>query len=149
MRPKEDSLLLPPAPAPERPRFSLRTILTSLGPGLLVSLAYIDPGNLEADLQLGAYTALTQSWVVFWSTAESLVLQELAARYGVVTGSNLAEAVREAYPVWVTWAFYLNMEIAVMGADLQEMLGAAMALRHRDTPSTPQPRRPARATSTT
>ena len=129
MRPKEDSLLLPPAPAPERPRFSLRTFLTSLGPGLLVSLAYIDPGNLEADLQLGAYTALTQSWVVFWSTAVSLVLQELAARYGVVTGSNLAEAVREAYPVWVTWAFYLNMEIAVMGADLQEMLGAAMALR--------------------
>ena len=54
----------------------------------------------------------------------SLVLQELAARYGVVTGSNLAEAVREAYPVWVTWAFYLNMEIAVMGADLQEMRSA-------------------------
>ena len=75
MRPKEDSLLLPPAPAPERPRFSLRTFLTSLGPGLLVSLAYIDPGNLEADLQLGAYTALTQSWVVFWSTVVSLVLQ--------------------------------------------------------------------------
>ena len=98
MRPKEDSLLLPPAPAPERPRFSLRTFLTSLGPGLLVSLAYIDPGNLEADLQQGAYTRFRLVWVLWWATVMGLVLQEMSARLGVVTGKSLSEMARMKKP---------------------------------------------------
>ena len=67
------------------------------GPGWLMSLAYIDPGNLESDLQSGAYTGYQLLWVVFLSTVCGFILQTLALRLGNVTKRNLAEVCSEEY----------------------------------------------------
>ena len=78
--------------------FSWRKLWAFTGPGWLMSLAYLDPGNLEADLQQGAYTRYQLLWVLLWATALGLLLQEMAARLGVSTGLALAEAGRKYYP---------------------------------------------------
>ena len=69
----------------------LYTLWKFTGPGWLMSIAYLDPGNLEADLQSGAYTGYQLLWMLFWATMGGLLLQVLAARLGVVTGKNLAQ----------------------------------------------------------
>ena len=63
--------------------WSWRKFAAFAGPGWLMSLAYLDPGNPESDLQLGAYTRYSLLWVLFWATAGGLLLQEMAARLGV------------------------------------------------------------------
>ena len=93
-----------------------------------MSLAYLDPGNLEADLQQGAYTNYTLLWVLFWATALGLLLQEMAARLGVVTGKTLAEAARAEYPLATSYVLYAMMELAIIGSDVQEVLGSAIGL---------------------
>ena len=65
-------------------RFSWKKLWAFTGPGFLMSLAYLDPGNLEADLQQGAYTSYSLVWVLFWATVMGLLLQEMSARLGVV-----------------------------------------------------------------
>ena len=72
-------------------RFSLKKLLRFMGPGWVMSLAYLDPGNLEADLQQGAYTNYNLVWVLWWSTVAGLLLQELSSRLCIVTHMNLAE----------------------------------------------------------
>lgn len=94
----------------------------------MMSLAYLDPGNLEADLQQGAYTNYTLLWVLFWATALGLLLQEMAARLGVVTGKTLAEAARAEYPLATSYVLYAMMELAIIGSDIQEVLGSAIGL---------------------
>ena len=75
-----------------------KTLWAFIGPGWLMSIAYLDPGNLESDLQAGAYGGFDLIWVLFVATVVGLVLQILAARLGVVTGRNLAEMCRLEYP---------------------------------------------------
>jgi len=98
------------------------------GPGWLMSLAYLDPGNLESDLQQGAYTGNKLVWVLFWATAMGLILQEMSARLGIVTGRDLAQTVRAGYPRWLNYVIYVNMEIAVIGSDIQEVVGTGIAI---------------------
>ena len=107
---------------------SWRKLWAFCGPGWLMSLAYLDPGNLEADLQQGAYTRFRLVWVLWWATVMGLVLQEMSARLGVVTGKSLSETARERYPRWVSNAVYVNMEVAVIGSDIQEVVGSAIAI---------------------
>jgi len=109
-------------------RFSLRKLLRFMGPGWLMSLAYLDPGNLESDLQQGSYTGLQIVWVLWWATVMGLILQELSSRIGCVTGSDLAQCVRGYYPRWLNYVVYANMEIAVIGSDIQEVVGSGIAL---------------------
>jgi hypothetical protein len=90
-------------------------------PGWLMSLAYLDPGNLESDLQEGAYTGYRIVWVLWWATVMGLILQEMSARIGIVTGRDLAQTVRSGYPRWLNYTIYVNMEIAVIAADIQEV----------------------------
>ena len=113
----------PCADTPPRFHFSWRKLLKFTGPGWLMSLAYLDPGNLESDLQQGAYTGLRLVWVLFWATVMGLMLQILAARIGVVTGRDLAETVRQEYPRWLNYVIYGMMEIAVIGSDIQAIAG--------------------------
>ena len=108
--------------------FSWRKLWRFAGPGWLMSLAYLDPGNLESDLQQGAYTGLRLTWVLWWATVMGLILQEMSARLGVVTGKDLAQTIREHYPRWLTYVVYVMMEIAVIGSDIQEVVGSAIAL---------------------
>lgn len=75
---------------PLRFRFSFRKLWRFMGPGWLMSLAYLDPGNLESNVQQGAYTGFNILWVLWWATVVGLILQELSARLGVVTGRDLA-----------------------------------------------------------
>ncbi|CAE8624133.1 unnamed protein product, partial [Polarella glacialis] len=78
-------------------QFSARTFLLYAGSGWLMSLAYLDPGNLESDLQSGAYMRYSLLWVLLACTLVGLLLQVLAARLGVVTGRNLAQTCRLHY----------------------------------------------------
>jgi len=109
-------------------KFSWRKLWAFTGPGWLMSLAYLDPGNLEADLQQGAYTRYSLLWVLLWATALGLLLQEMAARLGVVSGKALAEMGREVYPRRTSYMLYVMMELAIVGSDIQEVLGSAIGL---------------------
>jgi NRAMP (natural resistance-associated macrophage protein)-like metal ion transporter len=118
----------PPPGEPLKFRFSWRKLWRFTGPGWLMSLAYLDPGNLESSLQMGAYTRFALLWVLWWATVMGLLLQEMSARLGLVTGQDLAQMVRAHYPRWVTYVVYVMMEIAVIGADIQEVVGSGVAL---------------------
>lgn len=94
---------------------SWRTLWVYAGPGWLMSIAYVDPGNLESDLQAGAYGGYQLIWVLFGSTVMGFFLQVLAARLGVVTGKNLAEMCTSEYPRWASLVLWVMTEIAIIG----------------------------------
>lgn len=79
-------------------RFSFRKLWAFSGPGFLMSIAYLDPGNIESDLQSGTVAEFRLLWVLMWATFLGLLMQRLAARIGVVTGRHLAELCYELYP---------------------------------------------------
>jgi len=122
---QEDTEMMP-FDAPET-RFSCKTFLKYMGPGWLMSLAYLDPGNLESDLQSGAYTGYSLVWVLFTCTMAGLLLQILAARLGVVTGYNLAQTCRMHYSRCTSLTIWIMTEVAIIGADVQEVVGSAIA----------------------
>ena len=72
-------------------KFSFRKLLAFCGPGFLMSIAYLDPGNVESDLQSGTVARYRLLWVLMWATVLGLMMQRLAARLGTVTGLHLAE----------------------------------------------------------
>lgn len=114
----------------ESPRsFSWRLFWAYTGPGWLMSMAYLDPGNLEADLQSGAYTRYELLWVVLLSTVAGGCYQVLAARLGAVTGKHLAQLCRSEYPRAVSLALWVMTELAIIGSDVQEVLGSAIAFQ--------------------
>ena len=96
----DDDIGTPPEDpnGPIKFQFSWRKLWRFAGPGWLMSLAYLDPGNLEADLQQGAYTRYQLLWVLWWSTVAGWILQVLSARLGVVTGRDLAQTCRDEWP---------------------------------------------------
>ncbi|XP_050407510.2 uncharacterized protein LOC126822588 [Patella vulgata] len=109
-------------------QFSFRKLWMFTGPGFLMSIAYLDPGNIESDLQTGALAKYKLLWVLMWSTVMGLVLQLLAARLGCVTGMNLAEVCNKEYPIIPRIALWLMVEIAIIGSDIQEVIGSAVAI---------------------
>ena len=111
------------------PPFSWKKLWLFTGPGFLMSIAYLDPGNLESDLQSGAVAGYALLWLLMWATVMGLVLQLLSARIGVATGRDLAELCREEYPLWARIVLWLMTEVAIIGADIQEVIGSAIALR--------------------
>lgn len=106
----------------------LRLFFKYAGPGWLMSLAYLDPGNLEADLQGGAYTGYQLLWILFVSHVIGFAMQVLAARLGAVSGRHLAEHCRDEYPRVVANVLWVMTELAIIGADIQEVVGTAIAL---------------------
>ncbi|CAN6329614.1 unnamed protein product [Urochloa humidicola] len=111
------------------PPFSWRKLWLFTGPGFLMSIAFLDPGNLEGDLQAGAVAGDTLLWLLMWATAMGLLVQLLAARLGVATGRHLAELCRDEYPDWARRALWLMAEVAMVGADIQEVIGSAIAIK--------------------
>jgi manganese transport protein len=105
-----------------------RRMLAFAGPAYLVSVGYMDPGNWATDLQGGAQFGYRLLWVLVMSNAMAVLLQTLGARLGIVTGRDLAQACRAAYPRPVNLALWLLCEIAIVACDLAEVLGAAIAL---------------------
>ncbi|RZC94446.1 hypothetical protein C5167_026180 [Papaver somniferum] len=105
-----------------------KNFLAHVGPGFLVSLAYLDPGNLETDLQAGANHGYELLWVILIGLIFALIIQSLAANLGVTTGKHLAEICKAEYPVFVKICLWLLAELAVIAADIPEVIGTAFAL---------------------
>lgn len=110
------------------PPFSWKKLWLFTGPGFLMSIAFLDPGNLEGDLQAGAIAGYSLLWLLMWATAMGLLVQLLAARLGVATGRHLAELCREEYPTWARLVLWVMAELALIGADIQEVIGSAIAI---------------------
>jgi NRAMP (natural resistance-associated macrophage protein)-like metal ion transporter len=91
-------------------------------------IAYIDPGNLEADLQTGAQTGYALLWLLLFSTACGFLLQSLSAKLGVATGRHLAQHCRSRYARPLRIMLWLMAETAIIGSDVQEVIGTAVAL---------------------
>ncbi|XP_035242767.1 natural resistance-associated macrophage protein 2 isoform X1 [Anguilla anguilla] len=107
--------------------FSFRKLWAFTGPGFLMSIAYLDPGNIESDLQSGAKAGFKLLWVLLGATIIGLLLQRLAARLGVVTGMHLAEVCNRQYPTIPRIILWLMVEMAIIGSDMQEVIGCAIA----------------------
>ncbi|XP_039275344.1 protein Malvolio isoform X2 [Nilaparvata lugens] len=108
--------------------FSFRKLWAFTGPGFLISIAFLDPGNIQCDLQAGTSSRYQLLWVVLWSTVLGFYIQWLSARLGVVTGLHLAEVCYRQYGKWPRVFIWLMMEIAIIGSDMQEVIGTAIAL---------------------
>ncbi|XP_070278225.1 natural resistance-associated macrophage protein 1 isoform X3 [Myotis yumanensis] len=107
--------------------FSLRKLWAFTGPGFLMSIAFLDPGNIESDLQAGAVAGFKLLWVLLWATVLGLLCQRLAARLGVVTGKDLGEICHLYYPKVPRTLLWLTIELAIVGSDMQEVIGTAIA----------------------
>ena len=105
-----------------------RQIRAFIGPAMLVSVGYMDPGNWGTDLQGGAQFKYGLLWVVGLASLMAMFLQVISARLGVVTGKDLAQCCREWYPRWTRWPNWLMGEVAIGACDLAEVLGSAVAL---------------------
>ena len=99
-----------------------------VGPAILVSVGYMDPGNWGTDLQGGAQFKYGLLWVVALASLMAIFMQIIAARLGVVTGKDLAQCCRDWYPQWTRWPNWLMSEVAIGACDLAEVLGSAVAL---------------------
>jgi manganese transport protein len=99
-----------------------------VGPAILVSVGYMDPGNWGTDLQAGAQYKYGLLWVVGLASLMAIFMQVISARLGVVTGKDLAQCCRDWYPAWTRWPNWLLSELAVAACDLAEVLGSAVAL---------------------
>src|SRR6202142_3196869 len=99
-----------------------------VGPALLISIGYMDPGNWGTDLSGGASFKYDLLWVVALASLMAVFLQVISARLGIVTGKDLAQCCRDWYPKWTRWPNWMTMEIAIGMTDLAEALGSAVAL---------------------
>lgn len=99
-----------------------------VGPAILISVGYMDPGNWGTDLQGGAQFKYGLLWVVGLASLMAIFMQVISARLGVVTGKDLAQCCRDWYPRWTRWPNWLFCELAIGACDLAEVLGSAVAL---------------------
>ena len=99
-----------------------------VGPAVIASIAYMDPGNFATNIQGGAKYGYTLLWVVLTANLIAMLFQGLSAKLGIVTGTNLAEMCRKQFPRPVVWAMWAVSEVAAMATDLAEFLGGAIGL---------------------
>lgn len=105
-----------------------RKLLAFAGPGLLVSVGYMDPGNWATDLAGGAQFGYALLSVIMISNLMAMILQYLALKLGIVTGRDLAQACRDHYRRPAVLALWVLCELAIMACDLAEVIGSAIAL---------------------
>ncbi len=106
-----------------------RRLLAFMGPGYMVSVGYMDPGNWATDLAGGAQFGYTLLFVIMLSNLMAILLQALSARLGIATGRDLAQACRAYYPRPVNYALWVACELAIIACDLAEVIGTAIALQ--------------------
>ncbi|RQO72835.1 divalent metal cation transporter [Aquitalea sp. FJL05] len=99
------------------------------GPGLLVAVGYMDPGNWATDIEAGSRFGYGLLWVVALSSVVAIVLQLMAARLGLVTGMDLAQASRERYGPAGRLLQWLSAELSIIACDVAEVLGCALAFK--------------------
>lgn len=107
----------------------MRSIAVLLGPAFVTAIAYVDPGNVAANVSAGARYGYLLIWVIVGANAMAALVQFLAAKLGLVTGLSLPEAVRERASRPVRLAYWAQAEIVAMATDLAEVVGGAIALQ--------------------
>src|SRR5467141_4741438 len=105
-----------------------RKMLAFSGPGYLVAVGYMDPGNWATDLAGGSAFGYTLLCVILISNLMAILLQSLSARLGIATGRDLAQACRDHYSKPVAISLWVLCEIAICACDLAEVIGSAIAL---------------------
>ncbi len=105
-----------------------RKLLAFLGPGYLVAVGYMDPGNWATSLAGGAKFGYQLLTVALLSNVMAIVLQSLCTRLGVGAGRDLAQACRDSFPRWISWPLWLSAEVAITATDLAEVIGTAIGL---------------------
>jgi manganese transport protein len=108
---------------------SFRKLFAFIGPGYLVAVGYMDPGNWATDLAGGSAFGYTLLSVILLSNLMAILLQALAARLGIATGRDLAQACRDHYSRPVALALWVACELAIIACDLAEVIGTAIALQ--------------------
>lgn len=106
----------------------LRKLLAFAGPGYLVAVGYMDPGNWATDIAGGAQYGYALLSVILLANFAAIYLQALAAKLGIATGRDLAQACRDAYPRPVGIMLWLSAEVAIIACDIAEVIGAGIAL---------------------
>jgi manganese transport protein len=106
-----------------------RKMLAYAGPGYLVSVGYMDPGNWATDIAGGASFGYALLTVILLSNLMAILLQALCVRLGVATGRDLAQACRDYFPSKISFCLWVLCEIAIAACDLAELLGSAIALQ--------------------
>ncbi|QSZ35010.1 hypothetical protein DSL72_007872 [Monilinia vaccinii-corymbosi] len=99
-----------------------------VGPGFMVAVAYIDPGNYATDVAAGATYRFRLLFIVLMSNIFAIFLQSLCIKLGTVSGLNLAEACRAFLPKWLNIALYIMAEVAIIATDVAEVIGTAIAI---------------------
>src|SRR5579871_4797217 len=107
----------------------IRKIFAFAGPGYLVAVGYMDPGNWATDLGGGSKFGYTLLSVVLLSSLIAMFLQALSAKLGIATGRDLAQACREHYSRRTSIFLWIICEVAIAACDLAEVLGSAIALQ--------------------
>ncbi len=115
-------------PVPHKARFG-RRFLAFLGPGFLVSIGYMDPGNWATSIAGGSQFGYTLLAAVLMSSLMAIVLQALCARFAIATGRDLAQACRDEYSKPVSFILWVLAELAVIATDLAEVIGTAIGLQ--------------------
>src|SRR6476620_7246276 len=105
-----------------------RKLLAFLGPGYLVAVGYMDPGNWATSLAGGSKFGYARLAVALLSNVMAIILQSLCTRLGVGAGRDLAQACRDSFPRWVSMPLWLSAEIAITATDLAEVIGTAIGL---------------------
>src|SRR6478672_1537486 len=105
-----------------------RKVFAFAGPGYLVAVGYMDPGNWATDLAGGARYGYTLLSVIMLSNFGAILLQALSLRLGIASGRDLAQACRDTYSRPVTFVLWVLCEIAIAACDLAEVIGSAIAL---------------------
>jgi NRAMP (natural resistance-associated macrophage protein)-like metal ion transporter len=109
-------------------KFNFRKFLSYVGPGFLMSIAYLDPGNIAGDLEAGIAGGYSLIWTLMWATILGLFYQSMSARIGVVTQRNLAKLSAEQFTTRTRYTLWIMTEFAIIGSDIQEVIGSATAL---------------------
>ncbi|PZP34385.1 MAG: divalent metal cation transporter [Roseateles depolymerans] len=105
-----------------------KRLLKVAGPGLLIAVGYMDPGNWATDIEAGSRYGMALLWVVLASSLAAMLLQTLALRLGLATGRDLAQLCADHYPAPVRRLQWLLAELAIIACDVAEVLGTALAL---------------------
>jgi manganese transport protein len=105
-----------------------RRFLAFIGPGYLVAVGYMDPGNWATSLAGGAAFGYTLLFVALLSNIMAILLQSLCARLAVASGRDLAQACRDAFPKWMSFPLWIFAELAIIATDLAEVIGTAIGL---------------------
>ena len=105
-----------------------RKLLAFLGPGYLVAVGYMDPGNWATSLAGGSKFGYALLFVALVSNIMAIILQALCARLGIASGRDLAQACRDAFPRFVAWPLWALAELAICATDLAEVIGTAIGL---------------------